>query len=100
MDKLLKVDADSLQQIILDLALVRAQMEPPLPNQDLTENSLASAVPGSRWFVTIDEGAPTLMRVCLLHPGIGWVWIGLAHTQAAAMADAMQKLVPIVQQFQ
>ena len=95
-----KMDADALQRLILDLALVRAQMEPCVPDRELDHGAVVSAVPGLRWVVMVDPEVPTLMRLCMLHPGIGWIWISLSRTQAAAMSGAVQNLLPELQQVQ
>ena len=99
-DEPMTMDADALQRLILDLALVRAQMEPRLPDRDLDHNAMVSVVPGLRWVMMVDPEVPTLMRLYLLHPGIGWIWISLCRTQAAEMAGAVKHLLPQLQRVQ
>jgi hypothetical protein len=72
----LTMTAAELEELILHLAWARASMQPPRAPVDMTPTTLVSSVPAIRWQVTEDV-LPQQCRLCLLHPGFGWLWIPL-----------------------
>jgi hypothetical protein len=71
-----KLAAGQLDEIIRQLAWVRASMLPAHEPVDLTPETLVSSVPAIRWQATEDT-LPEQSRLHLLHPGFGWIWIPL-----------------------
>jgi hypothetical protein len=87
----LTLTAGQLENFMRDLALWRAQMLPKMPDEELTDKSVYSVVPSQRWSVTLDQDAPTQIRLYLQHLGFGWVWLPLSQSGADQLHEAMQK---------
>ena len=85
--------AAELENIMRQLAWMRASMLPAVPDEDLNEQSLISAVPAFRWYVSPDQDAPTQIRLFLLHRGFGWVWLPLGQLQVKALIATMQRVL-------
>lgn len=76
MSQPLNMSALELDEVIRQLAWIRASMLPEHEQVDLRPTDLVSAVPAVRWQATEDT-IPGQSRLHLLHPGYGWIWIPL-----------------------
>jgi hypothetical protein len=74
------MSADELGDFIRTLAVLRASMQPAHPPENPTQKTIFAAAPAIRWYVTGDT-IPGQVRLCLLHPGLGWIWMPL-HQEA------------------
>ncbi len=89
----LTLKADELENVMRQLAVMRANMLPAMPDEDLNETSVWSVVPATRWYVSPDPDAPTQIRLYLMHLGYGWIWMPLARQGAEALMATMQKVL-------
>ena len=85
-----KITAEELEGLMRELAFLRANMLPGVPNEAMTNLTIWSTVPCQRWQVAQDNDAPTQIRLFLQHLGFGWVWIPLSEANVSEMQHAMQ----------
>ena len=98
--KPLRVDAGGLEALIQGLAGVRSEMVPAVPKDDPQRDARQRIGSCRRWYVMQDPDVPTCVRLCLLHPGIGWVWIPLRADQVAGMTEMMGQIVQTLPKVQ
>lgn len=80
----------ALEEFMRELAVVRTNMEPSMPQEDPKTNTLFSSVPCRRWYVMPDPQDNSRVRLFLQHSGFGWVWLSLAEPNANQMIAALQ----------
>jgi hypothetical protein len=83
--------ANELEEFMRQLAVLRANLLPAQPDEDMNETTLYSIVPAVRWYVCPDQDAPTQIRLFLLHLGFGWIWIPLERSGASDMQAVMER---------
>lgn len=90
--------AEDLDKMIRFLAAARAQMQPAHPVQ-LTVGTPVLGHAGMACYVGPDA-LPTQVRICMMHPGTGWIGMPLseagARKVAADLFEALRRR-PVVQ---
>jgi len=83
----LTVGAEDLEELIRQLAWVRASMKPEVPLSDPVRGTKKSSVSALRYFLAHQE-TPDKLELMLLHPGFGWLGMILNK-------DAFERLVQL-----
>ena len=79
------VNTADLENIIYHLGLLRSSMVPPRPTE-MTPETRFSSVLAIRW--QLSEGRlPGRVRLSLLHPGFGWITIGMDKENIENMSN-------------
>ncbi len=87
----LKLKADELTEFLYHLAGLRASMLPQHPNEALKPETLISNIPAVRWHATEDQ-VPGQARLYMLHPGFGWLFMGLLPQSVEDMAGTLRMI--------
>jgi len=72
----MKLKADELDALIYVLAQARTALKPPMQLQSIEHEQRILAAPEMRWWLGKRDDQPVPL-LALLHPGVGWVAIGL-----------------------
>ena len=88
-----KFTATQLEELLHLIAGLRALTKPPVPDENPTPQTRSSSVACIRWYLTKYPAAQTQIRLHLLHPGFGWVWIPLSEGVVTRMTGLMQHLL-------
>ncbi len=85
------LDAAQVDDMIAELAQMRADMKPPRPARDPSPGTKINVATVGRWWVQKD-GAN--IDLAVLHPGYGWVGIEMSPTTAEELNRRLAALHP------